>query len=147
MPASFFTEMAAALGDEAHLTVIRKDGRVCAFTFAVTRGDTHYNLYSGLDYALNNEGDLYFNLFYHDLDQAFRAGVCSVHLGQTSDSFKSRLGSVTEPLFFFAHGRPKAFHAILKLFAPLAFPKVSAVEANDVFVCPSPASGRGNPRN
>jgi hypothetical protein len=133
MPASFFREMATALEDEVLLTVIRREGRIFAFTFAITRGRTHYNMYSGLDYTLNNEGDLYFNLFYHDMDQAFRAGATSLHLGQTSDTFKSRLGMHAQKLWFFARARSSLFNTLLHFFAPLVFPKVAEVEPNDVF--------------
>jgi hypothetical protein len=136
MPASFFTELAEVLGNEVLLTLIRRDSRVCAFTFAITRGETHYNLYSGLDYELNNEGDLYFNLFYTDMDQAFSAGATSLHLGQTSDDFKSRLGTKTERLHFYVHARSRAFHALLRMVSPLAFPKVKPVRPHDVFSTP-----------
>jgi hypothetical protein len=133
MPAAFFRELAHALGDEVSLTLIRRAGRVCAFTFAITRAGTHYNLYSGLDYALNADGDLYFNLFYCDLDQAFRSGATSVHLGQTSDSFKSRLGSATQPLHFFVRARAAWQNAALRLLAPVAFPAAPSVRSQDVF--------------
>ncbi len=133
MPRSFFLELAAALGDEVLLTLIRREGRVCGFTFAVTRGGTHHNLYSGLDYAVNQEGDLYFNLFYLDLDAAFRAGASVVTMGQTSNSFKSRLGTNARKLWFFARGRPAIFHEMLRFVAPLAFPKAPVVEPSHVF--------------
>jgi hypothetical protein len=137
MPQSFFVELAAALGDEVLLTLIRREGRVCGFTFGVTRGDTHHNLYSGLDYSANHDGDLYFNLFYLDLDAAFRAGATLVTMGQTSNSFKSRLGTNARKLWFFARGRPAIFHGLLRLVAPLAFPKAPVVEANHVFASTS----------
>ena len=133
MPSSFFREMARTLGDEVSLTVLRREGRVCAFTFAITRESTHYNLYSGLDYGLNNEGDLYFNLFYNDLDQAFGSGATSVHLGQTSDSFKSRLGSSAQPLHFFVRGSSAWMTALLRRLAFLAFPALPRVRSQDVF--------------
>jgi len=133
MPRSFFLELAGALGDEALLSLIRREGRVCGFTFGVTRGGTHHNLYSGLDYQSNNGGDLYFNLFYLDMDQAYRAGATLVTMGQTSNAFKSRLGTTARKLAFFVRGRPAAFHALLRLIAPLAFPKAPSVEPNDVF--------------
>ena len=133
MPSAFFRELANALGDEVSLTLIRRAGRVCAFTFAVTRAGTHYNLYSGLDYALNADGDLYFNLFYNDLDQAFRSGATSVHMGQTSDSFKSRLGSATQPLHFFVRARAAWLNAALRLTAPVAFAAAPSVRSQDVF--------------
>jgi hypothetical protein len=140
MPRSFFVELAATLGDEALLTLIRREGRVCGFTFGVTCGGTHHNLYSGLDYAANQDGDLYFNLFYLDLDAAFRAGATLVTMGQTSNSFKSRLGTNAIKLWFYARGRPAIFHGLLRLVAPLAFPKAPVVEANNVFASTSKTS-------
>jgi hypothetical protein len=132
-PRSYFVELAAALGDEVLLTLIRREGRVCGFTFGLTRGDAHYNMNSGLDYTVSQEGDLYFNLFYLDLDAAFRAGATLVKLGQTSNSFKSRLGTNARKLWFFARGRPAIFHSLLRLVAPRAFPKAPVVEPNNVF--------------
>jgi hypothetical protein len=133
MPSSFFRELARTLGEEVSLTLIRREGRVCAFTFAITRERTHYNLYSGLDYPLNNKGDLYFNLFYNDLDQAFRSGATSIHLGQTSDSFKSRLGSSAQPLHFFVRGSAAWTNWGLRRMASLAFPELPRVRSQDVF--------------
>lgn len=133
LPRALFTELAKMLDEEVLLTLIRRNGRVCAFTFSITRAGTHYNLYSGLDYELNNEGDLYFNLFYNDMDQAFRAGAKSLHLGQTSDQFKSRLGTRAEPLFAYVRARWTPFHKLLRLVSPLAFPKVVKGESHDVF--------------
>jgi hypothetical protein len=144
LPQSFFLEIAATLGDEVLLTLIRREGRVCGFTFGVTRGDTHYNMQSGLDYTVSQEGDLYFNLFYLDLDAAFRTGATRVAMGQTSNSFKSRLGANARKLWFFARGRPAVFHALLRLVAPLAFPKAPEVEANHVFAStPKPLAAEG----
>ncbi len=133
MPLSFFLGLAEELGEEALLTLIRRDQRICAFSFAIRRGGVHYNLYSGLDYTLNNKGDLYFNLFYHDLDHAFRAGATLVHLGQTSDAFKSRLGTTPRKLHFFARAPSPVLNLALRAFAPAVFPKVPAVETHDVF--------------
>jgi hypothetical protein len=133
MPSAFFHELARALGDEVSLSLIHRDGRLSAFTFAITRAGTHYNLYSGLDYALNGEGDLYFNLFYLDLDQAFRSGATCVHMGQTSDGFKSRLGTSAQPLYFFVRARALWLNAALRLLAPIAFPAVAPVRSQDVF--------------
>jgi hypothetical protein len=133
MPAEYFRELAVALGDEVSLTLIRREGRPCALIFAVMRGNVHYNLYAGLDYDLSREGDLYFNVFYEDLDMAFRSGATAMRLGQTSDTFKSRLGSTTERLEFYARGRSPWCHAALRALASLVFPKVVPVESRDIF--------------
>jgi hypothetical protein len=39
---------------------------------------THYNVYSGVDYEMNERAHIYFNLFYHDLDYAFSIGTTEV---------------------------------------------------------------------
>jgi len=54
-------------------------------------------------------------------------------MGQTSDSFKSRLGSTTQPLYFFVRARAAWMNAALRLFAPVAFPAVRPVRPQDVF--------------
>lgn len=133
MPASFFLELAHVLDNEALLTLIRRNGKIYAFSFSITRGRIHYNLYSGLDYEVNNEGDLYFNLFYNDLDQAFRANATEVHLGQTSDIFKSRLGTALQNLYFFARAPSPVLNYALRLFAPIVFPKVMVTPSKTVF--------------
>lgn len=131
--AEFFRELARALNEEVLLTLIKKQGKTHGFVFSITRGTTHYNLYSGLDYNMNPMGDLFFNLFYHDLDHAFRAGSTSLHLGQTSDYFKSRLGTQTKKLYFYANTAPAALNRILRLFSGIIFPKVDEVQSHDVF--------------
>jgi hypothetical protein len=141
MPVEFFHELAIALGDEVSLTLIHREGRPCAVIFGVIRGNVHYNLFAGVDYDLNHKGDLYFNVFYEDFDLAFRSGATSMRLGQTSDTFKSRLGSTAERLEFYARGRSRWSHAALRALAPLAFPKVAPVESRNVFACHRAPSG------
>ena len=132
MPAAFFRELAHALGDEVLLTSFAAPAG-CAPLRSPSPARARITTYIRADYELNNEGDLYFNLFYNDLDQAFRSGATSVHMGQTSDSFKSRLGSSTQPLHFFVRARAPWMNVALRVFAPLAFPAVRPVRPQDVF--------------
>ena len=60
--------------------------------------------YAGLDYRLNHEFDLYFNLMYTGLDRAFRRGVATINVGQTAAAFKARIGCDSAPLYAFAKG-------------------------------------------
>ena len=53
--------------------------------------------YAGLDYRLNHEFDLYFNLMYTGLDRAFRKGVATINVGQTAAAFKARIGCDSAP--------------------------------------------------
>jgi hypothetical protein len=82
------------------LTVIERAERPVAFTFGLAHGAIYHNLFSGLDYAANDEGHLLFNLFYADLGFAFRHGYRSIDLGTTADDFKCRLGPRQERLYY-----------------------------------------------
>jgi predicted N-acyltransferase len=135
-PASLFRELAQQFGDDASLTVIQwpSDGRVVAFTFALR--DVHggyHNLYSGLDYQVNPEADLYFNLFYHDLDYAWRQGTKLVYLGQTSDDFKARLGSTQRRVYCFARATVGLLNVGFRRIARRVFPAVHHAHTHEVF--------------
>jgi len=136
LPAKFFREVAQLLGNQASLTIVRHKGRIVAFTFALAGGSVYYNMYSGLDYDLNNLGDLYFNLFYNDLDYAFQTGAAEIHLGQTSDDFKARLGTSQLPLHFYVSATSPLLHRGLSRIARWVFPPVAPGQVHDVFKQP-----------
>ena len=142
LPVEFFREVARTLGDQVSLTVVRREGRIVGFTYGLAGRTVYYNMYSGIDYDLNKLGDLYFNLFYCDLDYAFKAGAAEIHLGQTSDDFKSRLGTSQLPLHFYVRGSNSFLHLGLRRFGRWAFPPVASVRKHDVFKESSSAKAR-----
>jgi hypothetical protein len=89
-------------------------------------------LYCGLDNNLKEEFDLYFNLFYKELDFAFKQNVKSICLGQTSDHFKLRLGSKPSPRYFFVRANNFFSQLGLKLFKSIIFPKPAALVSQNV---------------
>jgi hypothetical protein len=107
-------------------------GRVVGFTLAMRANGTHYNVYSGVDYGMNERAHIYFNLFYHDLAYAFSVGATEVHLGETSDGFKSRLGTEMVPMYCYVKARNPVVRAVLKRLARQLFPE-QHVERHDVF--------------
>lgn len=135
-PAEFIRELGRQFGDDASLTCIYQGERMVAFTIGLTRDSIYHNLYSGRDYDLRTDADLYFNLFYNDLDFAWRRGAKEVHLGQTSDHFKARLGSTAEPMYLFIRPRHRLVRWGLKAFSKWALPKMEPVEAHHVFKAP-----------
>ncbi|MGD0462958.1 MAG: GNAT family N-acetyltransferase [Tepidisphaeraceae bacterium] len=141
-PAEFMRELGRRFGDDASLTCIYQGERLAAFTIGLARDSIYHNLYSGLDYDLRTEGDLYFNLFYHDLDFAWQRGAKVVHLGQTSDNFKSRLGSKWEPMYLFIRPRNRIIRWGLTTFSRWALPRMEPVEAYRVFKAPERLSRR-----
>jgi hypothetical protein len=89
-------------------------------------------VYSGVDYEMNERAHIYFNLFYHDLDYAFSTGTTEVNLGETSDGFKSRLGTEMVPMYCYVKARNPVVRAIVKRLARRLFPE-HHVERQDVF--------------
>lgn len=141
-PAEFMRELGRQFGPDASLTCIYQNQRMVGFTIGLMRDSIYHNLYSGLDYAVRDEGDVYFNLFYHDLDFAWRRGANEVHLGQTSDDFKSRLGSTAEPMYLFIRPNNRIIHLGLKTFSKWVLPRMEPVAAHEVFK----TAGRTLPR-
>jgi predicted N-acyltransferase len=135
-PAEFIRELGRQFGDDASLTCIYDGQKLVAFTIGLTRNSIYHNLYSGRDYDFPADADLYFNLFYNDLDFAWRRGAKEIHLGQTSDHFKSRLGTQFEPMYLFVRPINPIIRWGLKTFSKWALPKMEPVEPHDVFKAP-----------
>lgn len=133
-PAEFFRGLARAFGPGASMTrIVRADGRPVAWEFGVTYAGVYHNLYGGLDYASNDGLDPYFNVYYRDLGRAFRDGVRAINLGQTSESFKARLGAEGERLYFYARGVRPAVRVGLRVGRRWAFPEVAGLPVRHVF--------------
>jgi predicted N-acyltransferase len=104
LPIEYFHQTARRLSPEADLIALFKDKRIVAFGWALHDGPTYHMTYAGLDYRLNRELDLYFNLMYAGLDRAFRQGAATINAGQTAAAFKARIGCDFAPLYLFAKG-------------------------------------------
>lgn len=133
IPREFIIDAARSMPGRARLTVIRRGAAPVGFTFSMTAGRTWHNMYSGVDYAINGEGDILFNLFYADLAQAFASGCTDIRLGQTSDAFKARLGAVAEPLKFFVRACSPVLQAGLRTFSAALFPVAAPTRESHVF--------------
>jgi predicted N-acyltransferase len=135
LPLEFFRELPDALPEHVAVMFVEDmtaGGRVVGFTLTMRANGTHYNVYSGVDYEMNERAHIYFNLFYHDLDYAFSIGTTEVHLGETSDGFKSRLGTEMVPMYCYVKARNPVVRAIVKRLARQLFPE-QHVEHRDVF--------------
>jgi predicted N-acyltransferase len=133
LPAEFFRELARRFPEEIAFTFIYRGERVVAFVCGLFHGDEYLNLFCGLDYGLNEEADLYFNLMYHDLDFALRQRVRSLHVGQTADEFKSRVGCYTRPRYFYVKVRDRLGTALLRAARPWLFPPVLPSPERNLF--------------
>lgn len=104
-PAALFQQLAVHFPDNSAFTFIYDDERVVAFAASVFTTEVFHQMFVGFDYELNPKCDLYFNLFFHAIDYAFRQNVSDIFVGQTADTFKQRkLGCYHVPLYFFVKG-------------------------------------------
>jgi Acetyltransferase (GNAT) domain len=143
LPINYFQELIRHLGDRVSLTAIYRGDRVVAINWCMLDDRTCHLSECGLDYEMNAECDLYFNLIYEGLDDALRSGADRINLGQTADAFKARLGCDQERLFFYIRGTGRFSSWVLRQGAGLLFPDPPEVRKHEVFKSaasrPSPA--------
>jgi len=133
LPAEFFRELARQFPEEAVFTLICQGERVVAFMCGVLHQNAYLNLFCGFDYQRNEETDLYFNLMYEDLDFALRQKVAAIHVGQTANDFKSRLGCYLEPRFIYVKTRGLGLQPLLRAASPYLFPPAPPFTERNVF--------------
>jgi predicted N-acyltransferase len=104
LPIEYFRQIALKLGSQVDLITLSKDSKIVAFGWALRDRSTYHLTYAGVDYSLNHEFDLYFNLMYAGLDRALRDGFETINVGQTAATFKARIGCENAPRYVFAKG-------------------------------------------
>ena len=87
----------------------------------------------GYELTLNADADLYFNVMLENLDFALRRGVRSIHVGQTANEFKSRVGCYADPRHFYVKARNPVDHLVLRLLHPYLFPAPPEPPHRNVF--------------
>jgi predicted N-acyltransferase len=133
LPIEFFRQLVRQLPGLVTLTAIHDRDRIVAFNWGLLDGPLHHFLFCGLDYAIARDADLYFNLMYHQLDDALRLRPERIEVGQTADAFKARLGCRSTPRFVYVKPcRPLARAALRLAFGQL-FPRRPRPPAHAVF--------------
>jgi predicted N-acyltransferase len=98
----FFTHLTEQYPGEVLLTIAKKDDVNAGFVFSYYSQTNFHFLYVGLDYKLNQEANIYYNLIYATLDWALQhKQFDTIQLGQTADTFKTRLGCIGIPLYLY----------------------------------------------
>jgi predicted N-acyltransferase len=122
LPKSFFPELAQQLPDDSCFTFMFQGERPVGFCCGVASPGGHTLLYCGLDYTLNADADLYFNIIYRGLAQGLVPGVKRVQVGASADEFKKHLGCDQIPLSIFLKARGAVtsflFHRLFGLLFP-----------------------------
>ncbi len=75
LPAEFLRELARRLPDNTSFTYVYRGDEVVAYAASVFSETTFHGVVLGIDYDLNREYELYFNVLFKALDVAFRRGV------------------------------------------------------------------------
>jgi Acetyltransferase (GNAT) domain len=105
LPIEFLHQLTSRLAGDVELLAIRKEARIVAFGWNIHTRSSYHAMYGGLDYRLNDELDLYFNLIYAMLDRALSKQVATIEVGLGGDAFKAKIGCYCEPLYVFAMGQ------------------------------------------
>jgi len=121
VPAEFFRELARQLPDESCFTFLRQEGRIVAFCCGVASRGAHSMLYCGLDYSLNAEADLYFNIIYRGMEAGHAPGVRVVYIGAAADEFKKHMGCQGQPLSIYVKAVRPVMQFLFKQFFGMLF--------------------------
>jgi hypothetical protein len=132
LPIEFFHQLAVDLKGKVELVTLAKESRIIAIGWCLHDNSDYHMLYAGLDYSLNSELDLYFNLMYATLDRALRKGVSKIHVGQTAGVFKARLGCYSEPLYAFIKGHGLLMSWLVRHGAGLVLAEMPATPPSDI---------------
>ena len=120
----FFAEIGKL--EAARLVTAREksSGRLVGVELLLLGENSLQDLYTGVDYSLNETHRLYFNLSYPGIEMACRENLRCISMGQTSYAFKSRLGVQSYPLHIYVKHRNAAVQWLLKHGHKLIFPEV-----------------------
>jgi predicted N-acyltransferase len=133
LPVDFFQELVRQFPGLVTLTAVYDGDRMVAFNWGMMDGRVHHYLFCGMDYAVARDADLYFNLMYHQLDDALRHHPERIEVGQTADTFKARLGCRPVGRYFFVKPCGAMARAALRHAFQLLFPERPPVPAYAVF--------------
>jgi predicted N-acyltransferase len=129
----FLHELACRMSGPIHLIVLARASKIVAFGWCLQGPNSYHMMYAGLDFALNDDMDLYFNLHYAALDRALRSGASKIELGVTADAFKTRLGCYAEPLHFFIKGVGPMMSLMVRYGSKFLLNREPAIPSFDVF--------------
>lgn len=113
LPIEFFRE------NGADTTVFTLEGKSVGFVQTFKEEETFYFLFGGIDYSINKNHSLYFNMLYHIIARAIESGAKSIKMGQTAEDAKLRLGCTLEEKYLYIHSANKFFNKLIQYLVPL----------------------------
>jgi len=123
LPAEFPRELARRLPDNTLFTLIYRGEEIVGFSMSLVSESTFHGMVLGVDYDVNADAEVYFNLLYQSIDSALRHGAHEICVGQTTDALKhDKLGCYQVPLSIYVKGGRWTMRAVLKLAFSSIFP-------------------------
>ena len=122
----FFTSLAETAPEQVTLTQAFLNEELVGFNWSIANESVYKLLFCGLDYAVNRQADVYFNLMYEELSTALSGNTRGViEFGQTADQFKARLGCNPSPRYVCVKARKLRWNITLNVGGRYLFPKQS----------------------
>ena len=125
LPADYFERVRAALGDDARVTTLSRDGALLGFVITLRDGDTAIGHFVGIDYAIDLP--IYFRLLQAVIEAGIALGCRQIRFGRTALDAKARLGALPVPQQVWCRHR----HGALNLVIRELFSLVDPAEAPD----------------
>lgn len=123
LPHAFFIQLVKNFPNQVFFTFAQDhNSKVVGFNCSLFHSDVFYFIFCGMNYAINNNTNLYYNLIYNSLDQALVLNPKIVHVGQTTDDFKARLGCHTHDLYLYLKSNTAILNVLLRVFRQHLFP-------------------------
>ena len=145
VPRDFFLALARQFPEDLTLTLATLGEEPVGCHWGLRSGADYYFLFCGLRYAANRDADVYFNLMYAELANAFGAGSSVVQLGQTAGEFKARLGASPSPRTVCVRATNRVVNRVLTWLAPALFVEEAVSPPKSIFRAPASSAGGGRP--
>lgn len=129
----FFAKLPERLGDRVFALLCFKGERLVSFELFLRDEEWIHPIYLGLDYALRDEGALYFNSIYKIVEVLESHGKAVVQLGQTSYAVKASIGAVVDRLYLAVTHTHPLMDLLLKRFGSELFPPTELPRSQRVF--------------
>ncbi|MBI5836399.1 MAG: GNAT family N-acetyltransferase [Candidatus Eisenbacteria bacterium] len=132
LTARFFQEFGRSHGAAAQLLRFRRDGRVVGWVALLFDGPVVYDMFHGIDYAVNAECDLYFNQLAWVVRTAIESGSAVLSMGQSTAMAKTRFGARPDPRWTAVRNASGPANTLLRAGQAALFP-TAAVPRRRVF--------------
>ena len=127
-PLEYFRDVARQFPEESWFMFLTQKDRLVAFSFRLEYRNCVHVMFLGLDYSINRQVDLYFNILYEELDWSLSRRPESIYFGQNGETVKSRIGCGQSRRTMFVRGR-RLWHPLIKSFSSRVFPSGDVQES------------------